>query len=489
MKASSEIDLMVSLDRDAAVGLRAQLEHQLRESVRSGTLRHGAALPSTRALARELGVARGVVMEAYAQLAAEGYLVSSQGAPTRVAARAATPATAPAPGEPAAPRFDFRPGAPDVALFPRTAWATALRQALRDAPDARFSYSDPRGTPELRTALATYLGRVRGVAADPATIMVTSGLTQGLMLTCRALAGRGVRRVGVEEPGSADLRGPIAAAGLEWVPIAVDGDGLDVDALDRADVGAVLVTPAHQYPTGVVLAPERRAALLAWAADRDAFVLEDDYDAEYRYDRQPVGALQGLDPPRVAYMSSISKTVAPALRVGWLVAPPELAEAIERQKLADDRGTPVLTQLGLAVLLDRGELDRHIRSSRLVYRRRRDALVDALARHLPEVGPRGAAAGLHLLVDLPPGVDERALVAAARQRGVGLDSLEPHTARPHPPAVILGYGRLAEPAIEPGVRALAASGPGRDSELTAERARWAPCSPPPAPRSGGWCLP
>ncbi|MGZ4280249.1 MAG: aminotransferase-like domain-containing protein, partial [Solirubrobacteraceae bacterium] len=245
--------------------------------------------------------------------------------------------------------------------------------------------------------------------------------------------------------------------GLEWVPIAVDGGGLDVEALDRSDVGAVLVTPAHQYPTGVVLAPDRRAALLAWAAERDAFVLEDDYDAEYRYDRQPVGALQGLARQRVAYMSSISKTVAPALRVGWLVAPPALAEAIEHEKLADDRGTPVLTQLGLAVLIERGEFDRHIRSSRLVYRRRRDALVDALARHLPDVRPRGAAAGLHLLVDLPVDVDEGAVVAAAGGRGVGLDSLAVHTARPHPPAVILGYGRIAEPAIEPGVRALAAA--------------------------------
>jgi GntR family transcriptional regulator / MocR family aminotransferase len=456
MKASSGIELMVTLDRDSAVGLRAQLEHQLREGVRSGTLRHGAALPSTRALARELGVARGVVMEAYAQLAAEGYLVSSQGAPTRVAARAAAPAAAAAAQEPGAPRFDFRPGAPDVALFPRTAWATALRQALRDAPDARFSYSDPRGTPELRQALSTYLGRVRGVAADPESIMVTSGLTQGLALTCRALAARGVRRIGVEEPGSADLRAPIAAVGLEWVPIEVDGDGLVVEALDRSDVGAVLVTPAHQYPTGVVLAPERRAALLEWAVARDAFVLEDDYDAEYRYDRPPVGALQGLDPQRVAYMSSISKTLAPALRIGWLVSPPAVAEATRREKLADDRGTPVLTQLGLAVLLDRGELDRHVRSTRLVYRRRRDALVAALARHLPELRPHGAAAGLHLLVDLPADLDERALVAAAESRGVGLDGLAPHSARPRRPAVILGYGRIAEPAIEPGVRALAA---------------------------------
>jgi GntR family transcriptional regulator/MocR family aminotransferase len=455
MKASSGIDLMVSLDRDAAVGLRAQLEHQLRESVRSGTLRHDAPLPSTRALARELGVARGVVMEAYAQLTAEGYLVSRQGASTRVAARAAARPSTAGELEPSAPRFDFRPGAPDVSLFPRTAWAAALRQGLREAPDARLGYSDPRGTPELRGALGTYLGRVRGVAADPAAVMVTSGLTQGLALTCRALAARGVRRIAVEDPGSADLRAPIAGAGLDWVAIGVDGDGLDVAALERSDVGAVLVTPAHQYPTGVVLAPRRRAALLAWAGARDAFVLEDDYDAEYRYDRQPVGALQGLDPARVVHMSSISKTLAPALRIGWLVAPPALREAIRQEKATDDRGTPVLSQLGLAVMLERGELDRHVRSSRLVYRRRRDALVAALARHLPALRARGAAAGLHLLLDLPHDADELALVRAARSRGVGLDGLAPHSARPARPGVILGYGRIAEPAIERGVRELA----------------------------------
>jgi GntR family transcriptional regulator/MocR family aminotransferase len=455
MKASSGIDLMVGLDRDSTVGLRAQLEHQLRESVRSGTLRHDATLPSTRALARELGVARGVVMEAYAQLAAEGYLVSRQGAPTRVAARAAAPPSVATTTEPAAPRFDFRPGAPDVSLFPRTAWATALRQALREAPDARFSYSDARGTPELRHALATYLGRVRGVAADPETVMVTSGVTQGLVVTCRALAARGMGRVGVEEPGSADMRVPIEAGGLETIPIAVDGDGLDVAALDRSGARAVLVTPAHQYPTGVVLARERRAALLEWAVARDAFVLEDDYDAEYRYDRQPVGALQGLDPQRVVYLSSISKTLAPALRIGWLVAPAALTEATRRAKAADDRGTPVLTQLGLAVLLERGELDRHVRSSRLVYRRRRDVLIAALARHLPDLRPQGAAAGLHVLVDLPGDVGERALIEAARAGGVGLEGLAHDSMAPRAPGLILGYGRIAEPAIERGVRALA----------------------------------
>ncbi len=479
MKASSGIELMVAVDRASAVPLRAQLEQQLRESVRAGTLRPDAALPSTRALARELGVARGVVMEAYEQLAAEGWLVSRQGAPTRVAAPSgaaarggatapsgaaarggATAARGAAAQEAAAreerpPRFDFRPGAPDMALFPRAAWATALRQALREAPDARFSYADPRGVPELREALATYVGRVRGVAADPEAIIVTSGLTQGLVLTCRALSDRGVGAVAVEDPGSADMRAPIAAVGLSTPPVPVDADGLDVAALRASGARAVLVTPAHQYPTGVVLAPHRRAELLDWAAARDGVVLEDDYDAEYRYDRQPVGALQGLDPERVVHMSSISKTLAPALRVGWVVAPPELAEAIRREKADDDRGTPVLEQLGLAALLERGELDRHLRRSRLVYRRRRDALIAALARHLPGVRPRGAAAGLHLLVDLPATVDEAALLDAAAARGIGLDGVAKHRSLPHGPAVILGYGRIAEPAIEPGARALA----------------------------------
>jgi GntR family transcriptional regulator / MocR family aminotransferase len=217
----------------------------------------------------------------------------------------------------------------------------------------------------------------------------------------------------------------------------------------------VLTTPAHQFPTGVVLAPARRAALLRWATARDAFVLEDDYDAEYRYDRQPVGALQGVEPQRVVYLSSISKTLAPALRIGWLVAPPALAEATRREKAGDDRGTPLLEQLGLAVLLERGELDRHVRRSRLVYRRRRDVLIAALARHLPDTRPHGAAAGLHLLVDLPEDVDERAAVEAAGARGVGLEGLAQHCSHPRAPGVIIGYGRIAEPTIERGVRQLA----------------------------------
>ncbi len=437
MKASSGIEMMVRLERGAGEPLRAQLERQLRESVRSGALRDGSALPSSRALAVELGIARGVVTEAYAQLAAEGYLVSSQGAPTRVAGAAVPAAVVEARAEARAPRYDFRPGHPDPALFPRTAWAGAVRQALREAPDARFGYGDPSGVPELRRALSGYLGRVRGVVAEPEAIIVTAGVTQGLIVAGRALLAHGVRRLGVEDPGSVDMHGPLAALGLELVRVPVDADGLDVAAL--GDVEAVLVTPAHQYPTGVVLAPERRAALRAWGG----WVLEDDYDAEFRYDRAPVGALQGLDRERVIYLSSISKTLAPALRLGWLVAPPALAEAMRAEKLGLDRGSALLEQLGLAVLLERGELDRHVRRSRLEYRRRRDALVAALARHLPQARLHGAAAGLHVYVELP-GVDVPALVAAA---DIGLEGTAD--------ALILGYGRISVPAIEPAVRRLA----------------------------------
>jgi len=450
MKASSGIEMIVQLERGSGESLRAQLERQLRESVRAGALREGAALPSSRTLATELGIARGVVTEAYSQLTAEGYLVSSQGAPTRVAAGPAVTDGAPEPSdEPRPPRYDFVPGQPDPALFPRTAWATAIREALRDAPDARFGYGHPWGAPELRRALSTYLGRVRGVVTPPEGVIVTAGVTQGLMIACRALVRRGVTRLAVEEPGSVFMRAPLASI-LELVPVPVDAKGLDVDALARSGAGAVLITPAHQYPTGVVLAPERRAALREWGG----WVLEDDYDAEFRYDRAPVGALQGLDAEHVIYLSSISKTLAPALRMGWLVPPPSLLDEMKEAKRAADRGSAMLEQLGLAVLLERGELDRHLRRSRLEYRRRRDALVAALERHIPSARPHGAAAGLHLLVELP-GADEHALLAAAPGAGLGLEGLSEHTTKPAPPAIILGYGSISEPAIDPGIRVLA----------------------------------
>src|SRR5215211_170048 len=248
---SSAIDLMVRLERRGAP-LHAQLEEQLRGAVRSGRLAPGVALPSTRVLARDLGVSRGVVVDAYAQLAAEGYLLARQGAPTRVThAASAADGALRAAAEERPPRFDFRPGGPDVSLFPRAAWLASLRRALRDAPDARLDYGDPRGAPELRGALARYLGRVRGVACAAERVVVTSGMAQGMAIFGRALlADGGRRRIGVEDPSSAPGRAQLAATGLEIVPVPVDADGLVVEPLERSALDAALVTPAHQFPTG-----------------------------------------------------------------------------------------------------------------------------------------------------------------------------------------------------------------------------------------------
>ena len=455
---TSWLDLLVGLDRGGATPLRAQLEEQLRDAVRSGRLAPGVALPSSRSLARELAVSRGVVVDAYAQLGAEGYLVARQGAPTLVS-DAASPALG-APPPPSAdrpPRFDFRPGGPDVALFPRAAWLASLRRGLRDAPDARFDYGDPRGAPELRLALARYLGRVRGVACDPERVVVTSGMAQGMALLARALVAGGGRRIGVEDPSSAPGREQLAANGLEIVPVPVDEDGLRVDVLEALAPDAAFAAPAHQFPLGVVLAPERRAALIEWAARSGAIVLEDDYDAEYRYDRAPVGAVQGLAPELVAYAGSVSKTLAPGLRLGWLVVPERLSEGVVAAKAADDLGTPVVEQLALADFLEHGQLDRHLRRTRTIYRARRDTLVAALSRDLPDCPPAGVAAGLHLVMHLPPDADERAVLERARSRGVGLYGLSEHRIEPGPPALLLGYGRITEAAIAAAVAELAAA--------------------------------
>ena len=457
MRTTSDLELMVRLDRRAAGSLRAQLEDQLRGAVRSGRLAPGTRLPASRTLARDLEVSRGVVVDAYAQLAAEGYLLARHGAPTRVSDAAARPAAAGrTPAEERPPRFDFRPGGPDVSLFPRGAWSVSTRRGLTGAPHARLDYGDPRGAPELRRALSSYLGRVRGVVCDPGSVIVTSGMAQGMALVGRTVVASGGRRIGVEDPGSGPGRAQLAATGLEPRPVPVDDQGLRADELAAGEVDLVLTTPAHQFPTGVVLAPERRAALLDWASS-GGLVLEDDYDAEYRYDRPPVGALQGLSPERVVHAGSVSKTLAPALRLGWLVAPERLVGELARAKAEDDLGTPIIEQLALADFLERGELDRHLRRTRLVYRRRRDALIAALRRHLPGVRPTGVAAGLHLVVHLREDHDEAAVVEAARARGLGLQGLAEHRLLPGPPALLLGYGRIAEPAIEPGVRELAAA--------------------------------
>jgi GntR family transcriptional regulator/MocR family aminotransferase len=455
------VELFLDLERHAAEPLRRRLEREIREAVRAGRLTPGARLPSTRALAAQLGVSRGVVVESYAQLAAEGWLSTRQGAATIVSARAG------AGGErrvghvvsqpSVAPRYDFRYGSPDLSAFPRTAWLAASARTLRALPDTRLGYGDGRGAIELRAALAAYLGRVRGVVADPTWMLVGSGTRHALGLVWRVLREAGAHRVAIEDPGWSAQRETALAAGLEPVPVGVDEHGLCVAELDALEVDAVALTPAHQCPTGAVLAPERRAALLDWARRRKTFVVEDDYDAEYRYDREPVGALQAMAPERVVYAGSVSKTLAPALRIGWLVLPERLVEPAAKQRFEADRGGPLLDQLTLADLVARGELDRHLRRTRRRYRARRDALVAAVASELPGGAVEGIAAGLHAVVRLPAGCDEEATVAAAADRGIALDGLASFFARgrsPHP-AVVLGYANLPEPAIARGISELA----------------------------------
>ena len=331
-----------------------------------------------------------------------------------------------------------------------------MRAAWRQAPIEAISYPDPRGLPELREALAGYLGRARGAAVDPEHMLVTTGFTQALSLACRWLHAQGIERVGVEEPGWHRHRLTVEGAGLEVVPVAVDGDGLHVGALSASGVAAVVTTPAHQFPTGVVMSPERRAALIDWAEEGDRLIVEDDYDAELRYDRTRRGALQGLAAERVVLIGSASKRLAPGLRLGWMLAPSWLAWPLAAAKAVEDAGGEVVSQLALADFIERGELDRHLRRMRLRYADRREALLAAVAEHLPEAKAGTGNAGLFELVTLAPGTDEAGVIAAAATRGVGIEGLALHSyAGGNEPGLVLGYAGMAEPALDRAVRLLA----------------------------------
>ena len=458
-ETSQPLELLLSVSRDGSRTLGAQIEDQLRRAIRDGALRPGSGVPSTRDLARQIGVSRRVVVDAYAQLSAEGYLSLRQGARPRVSDAAAVASEARAVVAPAAPnaRFDFRPSMPDVSTFPRAAWLRSLREALATMTDADLGYGDPRGAQVLRSALADYLGRVRGVVADPEHIVVTNGYTQGLGVVCHALAAAGAKRIALEDPSNPEDGLVAARAGLKPVLIGVDDAGTRVDELEHADADAVVLTPAHQHPTGVVLSGERRTALLAWLRTSDTIAIEDDYDAEYRYDRAAIGALQGLDPDRVIYAGSASKTLAPALRIGWLVVPPSLLQAVSHEKLLADRGTARIEQHAFADFLTRGELDRHLRRMRARYRSRRDALIDALNQALPEAAVRGVAAGQHVIVQLPDSDNEPAIREEAHDRRIQLETMRDYrpASNDSPPTLLLGYAQMPEPAIRAGIHELA----------------------------------
>jgi GntR family transcriptional regulator / MocR family aminotransferase len=456
-KTRTDSELLVMLRHDEHVPLHRQIEASIREAIRAGQLPRGSSLPASRVLAADLGVSRGVVVEAYQQLTAEGYLASRSGGYTQVAAGPAPRAAAPPVTGAPRPAIDLSYGRADVSSFPRAAWLRAIRVALAEAPNEVFGYLTGRGVPQLRTAMADYLNRVRGTVADPEHMVICTGYAQGVTLLMGVLAAAGAKRIALEDPSSCDDALPAArAAGLDVAGIPVDSDGIRVDLLRDSGADAVILTPSHQWPTGSVLSAANRAAVIRWATERGAVIIEDDYDAEYRYDRTPVGALQGLAPEHVVYAGSASKTLAPGLRIGWFVLPARLTGPMAAAKIAADRGSPALEQMALAGFVTRGDFDRHLRRMRPVYRRRRDALLAALARDLPWLEPAGVSAGLHLVAWLPPHLDERAVVEAARRAGVGLDAVGPYRiTNPGPGGLIFGYATVSERAIAEGVARLA----------------------------------
>jgi GntR family transcriptional regulator / MocR family aminotransferase len=457
-------ELSLSMDRADGRPLRSQLETALRDAIRTGRLAAGERLPSSRELAREIGVSRGLVQECYAQLLSEGYLTSHAGSATRVADGAQPTEPQPARVLPPVPRLiaDFEPGVPDLASFPRGDWARAIRDACTSAANADLHYGDPRGSLVLREVLAGYLRRVRAADADAARLIACTGYAQGLVLVLRALARAGLRSVAFEDPGyggpdTSEIMQAAGPNGLRVAHVPVDDLGIDVAALDASGARVAVVMPAHQSPTGVVLAASRRHALVDWARDTGSFIVEDDYDSEFRYDREPIGVLQGLAPSHVFTVGTASKALAPAVRLGWILAPPDLADAVAEEKLISDRGSPTLDQLALAGLIQSGRYDKHLRRMRSVYANRRGLLIAALERHAPAVWLTGLAAGFHAVAHLPDGADEPGIVAVARDRQVGLYGMSTlrSSQAADPPQLVIGFGNVADREIELGIAAVA----------------------------------
>ncbi|WP_394823015.1 PLP-dependent aminotransferase family protein [Pendulispora albinea] len=459
------MDLPILLDPRSG-RLALQVTASLRDAIRNRRVCVGQRLPSTRVLAGDLGVSRGVIVEAYEQLAAEGYVETRAGSGTTVACRPA--ATEPSrtarkgewePGRATRFRYDLRFSSPDLGTFPRGRWLWALRHALAKMPQAELGYVDPCGVLALREEIAPYLRRVNAARCDVAQVTVMAGVAQSWVVALRLLARRGRRKLAVEDPSTFRSRDMLESCGFSLVGIPVDDEGLVVSALARSDADTVLVTPAHQFPTGVVLSPNRRMELVRWARERDGIIVEDNYDAEFRYDRDPVGCLQGLAPDRVFLSGSVSKSLAPALRLGWLVAPAgAYADEVCDERRLLDLGSPVLDQYALTHMLVTGTYDRHLRAVRRRYRSRRDALVRALQSHLPMWRVHGVAAGLHLYVELPKGTKANDVAERAARAGVGVEPIDSmRISHPGPPALVLGYAQLSEEELTAAVRHISRS--------------------------------
>src|SRR4051794_1546090 len=463
-------ELALAVDRSADVPLGQQVQEAMRTAIRAGRLRSGERLPSTRQLADQLSVSRGLVVSAYEQLLAEGYVVSTVGSGTRVAdglSGAADTVASGAAGQPPADpvpgmRVDFGYGVPDLRAFPTRDWLWALGDAMNALPTADLGDGTAEGDDHLRAVLAGYHRRVRAGCAEAADTVVVGGFRQGLAFVLGALAAHGIERIGLEDPGPRDHDLIARRAGLRVSAVPVDAEGVLVDELRACGARAVLLTPAHQCPTGAVLSPTRRLELVEWAHEVGGVILEDDYDAEFRYDRQPVGSLQGLAPDVVVALGSVSKTLAPALRIGWVFAPPRLRDAILTEKQLSCRGVPQLDQAALARLIETGRFDRHLRRVRDSYRQRRDTLVAAVDEHLPGASTTGLDAGHHALLRLPPDVDERWVVERAGAEGVAVRGLGDYRVTADdgalrvtlPPALVIGFGNVTTSQIREGIGVL-----------------------------------
>ena len=448
------LDLRTAITPGAR-GARELLINALRDAVRSGRLSGGVMLPPSRSLATDLGLARNTVAEAYAELVAEGWLASRQGAGTWVVG-AVTTSLPPRPRRtPGTPIHNLMPGSPDVAEFPRSAWLASSRRALQNAPTDAFRMGDPRGRIELREALTEYLGRVRGVRTSPDSIVICAGVRHGVQLLAQVLGGRGA--VAVEAYSLFVFRDALAAMNVPTVPIGVDDLGAKTAELDTLDVSAALLTPAHHSPLGMPLHASRRTSAIEWARRTGGYVIDDDYDGEFRYDRQPIGALQGLCPDRVAYLGSTSKSMAQAMRLGWMVLPDQLVDPVIAAAGGQQFFVDALTQLALADFISSGQYDKHIRRMRARYRRRRDALAAALSPFAVGVG--GLAAGVNMLLTLPDGAEPEVLRRAG-ESGIALSGLAlmRHPAAgpemPERDGVIVGFAAPAEHAFGRAVDAL-----------------------------------
>jgi GntR family transcriptional regulator/MocR family aminotransferase len=486
-------DLFVALHR-AGEPLGAQIQNQLRSAIRDRRLGAGERLPSTRRLAETLGVSRGIVVEVYEQLLAEGYLESAVGSGTRVAAtpsvgapgrsgsRALPPAAAPSSTPPSQPvglaQIDFAYGIPDLGSVPLADWGWAVAEATKTLPTAQLGDDDSAGSQHLREVVTAYHRRVRAGWAVADDAVIVSGFRQGLTFTLAALALHGIDRIALEDPGPREHALIAHRADLDAVPVPVDDDGIDVARLRETGARAVLLTPAHQCPTGVALGSSRRRELVAWADEVDGVILEDDYDAEFRYDRQPLGSLQGLSPERVIALGSVSKTIAPAMRLGWVLAPHRFVADIVEEKRLSSRGAPGLDQEALALLMQTGRFDRHLRRVRTIYRSRRDVLAAEVQRAFGAGQLRGLEAGCHAVLRLPDGASETAVASAAAALGVRVNPLGHYRFAPaapadprHPfgPALVLGFGNVGEEQIRRGIRTIAAISAGSSASVPANR--------------------